>query len=64
MNDKLKSQILHSISEALNECDADKEDLTDLLNLFKIINNYEELRPDIQNMLNKKARKDKWGERE
>ena len=63
MNDKLKTEILHSISDALNKNDADKEDLTDLLNLFKIINNYEELRPDIQNMLNKKARKDKWGER-
>ena len=34
--------------------------ILDIANLVKIIENYEELEPEIREMLNKKARKDKW----
>jgi hypothetical protein len=63
MNDKLKVKILHSIEDILEENKSNYQDTIDLFNLTKIIENYEELEPDIKNMLNKKARKDKWGER-
>ena len=64
MNDKLKTEILHSIEDILEENKGNGQNIIDLFNLTKIIENYEELEPDIKNMLNKKARKDKWGERE
>ena len=64
MNDTLKTKLLHSIEDILEESKGNYQDVLDLFNLDKIIENYEKFEPDIQNMLNKKARKDKWGERE
>ena len=64
MNDTLKAEILHSMKNILEENKSDYQNTLDIFNLVKIIESYEELEPDIQNMLNKKARKDKWGERE
>ena len=64
MNDTLKAKILHSIEDILEESKGNYQDTIDLFNLTKVIESYEELEPDIKNMLNKKARKDKWGERE
>lgn len=63
MNDTLKTEILHSMNDILEENKSDYQNVLDMFNLVKIIENYEELEPDIQNMLNKKARKDKWSER-
>jgi hypothetical protein len=63
MNDKLKAEILRSMKDILEENKSDYQNTLDIFNLVKIIENYEELEPDIKNMLNKKARKDKWGER-
>lgn len=63
MNDILKTEILHSIEDILEENKGNGQNIIDLFNLTKIIESYEEFEPDIQNMLNKKARKDKWGER-
>ena len=62
MNDTLKTKLLHSIKDILEESKGNYQDILDLFNLDKIIENYEEFEPDIQNMLNKKARKDKWSE--
>lgn len=64
MNDTLKAKILHSMKDILEENKSNYQNTLDIFNLVKIIENYEELEPDIKNMLNKKARKDKWGERE
>lgn len=63
MNDKLKSELLISIGDILEKHKGKYQDVIDLFNLDKIIENYEELESDIQNMLNKKARKDKWIEK-
>lgn len=63
MNNTLKTKLLYSIEDILKESEGNYQDILDLFNLDKIIENYEEFEPDIQNMLNKKARKDKWSER-
>lgn len=63
MNDTLKTEILHSMKDILEENKSDYQNTLDIFNLVKIIESYEELEPDIKNMLNNKARKDKWGER-
>ena len=63
MNNTLKTEILHSMKDILEENKSDYQNTIDMFNLVKIIENYEEFEPDIKNMLNKKARKDKWGER-
>lgn len=63
MNNTLKTKLLHSIEDILEENKGNGQNIMDLFNLTKIIESYEEFEPDIKNMLNKKARKDKWGER-
>ena len=69
MNSKLKNEILKALQEIAekskneNNIDLKLENMSDILNVVKIIENYDELEPEIKNMLNKKARKDKWGER-
>lgn len=37
--------------------------MDDVLNMTKLLQNYEEFEPSIQKMLNNKAKKDKWKER-
>jgi hypothetical protein len=63
MNDKLKTEILSSLRDILEKNKEDCQNTLDLFNVVKIIDNYEEFEPDIKNMLNERARKDKWGER-
>ena len=63
MNDKLKTEILSSLRDILEKNKEDCQNTLDLFNVVKIIDNYEEFEPDIKDMLNEKARKDKWSER-
>lgn len=63
MNDKLKTEILSSLRDILEKNKEDCQNTLDLFNVVKIIDNYEEFEPDIKDMLNNKARKDKLGER-
>ena len=66
MNSKLKRDILKSIEkisleqDKIEDFDTKFSNILDIANLVKIIENYEELEPDIREMLTKKARKDKW----
>ena len=66
MNSKLKRDILKSIEKISLEQDKIEDfntkfsNILDIANLVKIIESYEELEPEIIDMLNKKARKDKW----
>ena len=63
MNVKLKAEILNAMKDILEKNQNNCQNVLDLFNVTKIIEDYEELEPDIKNMLNEKARKDKWGER-
>ena len=66
MNNKLKRDILKSIEKIsleqnnLDDFDTKFSNILDISNLVKIIENYEEFEPYIKEMLNKKARKEKW----
>lgn len=63
MNVKLKTEILNAMKDILEKNQNNCQNVLDLFNVTKIIEYYEEFEPDIKDMLNKKARKDKWGER-
>lgn len=63
MNVKLKTEILNAMKDILEKNQNNCQNVIDLFNVTKIIEDYEEFEPDIKDMLNKKARKDKWGER-
>ena len=68
MNEPLKLKLLDALQDIYkNDTSADKktklENMTDILNLAKIIESYDELKPKLREMLNEKGRKDKWGER-
>ena len=66
MNQKLKRQIFKSLEkisleqENIEELDVKFQNILDISNLVKLIDGYEEFEPEIRDMLNKKARKDKW----
>lgn len=67
MDDQSKTKILSTIynilenkSKSRNPDPKSCQDTMDLFNLVKVIENYEELEPDIKEMLNEKARRDKW----
>ncbi len=65
MNNNLKKEILKSLSKiSIKQEEKDLEtkfnNILDIANLVKIIEGYEDLEPEIRDMLNKKARKDKW----
>lgn len=67
MNSKLKRNILKAIEkisleqDKIEDFDTKFNNILDISNLVKIIESYEELEPDIKEMLNKKAYKYKWG---
>ena len=68
MNEPLKLKLLDALQDIYkNDTSTDKktklENMTDILNLAKIIESYDELEPKLREMLNEKGRKDKWGER-
>lgn len=63
MKDKLKKKILESLENISKEEKDDLGNMVDILNLLKIVGNYDELEPKIKDMLNEKARKDKWCEK-
>lgn len=66
MNSKLKRDILKSIEkisleqDKIEDFDTKFNNILDVANLVKIIESYEEFEPEIRDMLNRKARKDKW----
>lgn len=60
MQRELKRKILKSLENISEEEKENLENSVDLFNLLKIVGYYEELEPEIRDMLNKKARKDKW----
>ena len=60
MQKELKRKILKSLENISEEEKDNLENSIDLFNLLKIVGDYEELEPEIREMLNKKARKDKW----
>lgn len=66
MNNNLKKSILKSLEQISIKQEEEKDletkfnNILDVANLVKIIENYEELEPEIRDMLNRKARKDKW----
>lgn len=60
MQKELKRKILKSLENISEEEKENLENSIDLFNLLKIVGYYEELEPEIRDMLNKKARKDKW----
>lgn len=64
MNDNLKRKILGSLNDISKEEKNDLGNMVDILNLLKIVGNYEELEPEIKEMLNKKAYRDKWEKEE
>ena len=63
MNIKLKTEILNAMKDILEKNQNNCQNVIDLFNVTKIIEDYEKFEPDIKDMLNKKARKDKWCER-
>lgn len=69
MDKDLKHKFLKLIKnvslEELQQEDINKkfENMNDIFNIAKIIENYEEFEPDIKMMINRKAKKDKWRER-
>lgn len=60
MQKELKGKILKSLETISEEEKDNLENSIDLFNLLKVVGYYEELEPDIRDMLNRKARKDKW----
>ena len=63
MQKELKRKILKSLENISEEEKENLENSIDLFNLLKIVGDYEKLEPEIREMLNKKARKDKWRNR-
>lgn len=70
MNDKVKKKVLESLHEVYLEIAEDHNPeikyngMSDILNLIKIVEDWEELTPDIKRMLDDKAYKDKWKNKE
>ena len=70
MNSKLKREILKSIEKIslkqneTEDFDTKFNNILDIANLVKLIENYEEFEPEIKEMLNKKAYRDKWKKEE
>lgn len=63
MNAKLKTEILNAMKDILEKNQNNCQNVIDLFNVTKIIEDYDELEPKLRKILNEKARKDKWGER-
>lgn len=60
MNIKLKKSLYKTLHEEYLNNKDDLDIISDIMNLTKIIENYEEFTPDIKNMLNAKANRDKF----
>lgn len=70
MNSKLKRDILKNIEKIslkqneIEDFDTKFNNILDIANLVKLIENYEEFEPEIKEMLNKKAYREKWKKEE
>ena len=67
---ELKTRLMNSLkaeADYINKSETDKKQklkkLNDILNVVKVIENYEEIEPDIAKAINNLANKEKWEER-
>lgn len=67
---ELKTRLMNSLkaeADYINKAETDKKQklkkLNDILNIVKVIDNYEKIEPDIAKAINNLANKEKWEER-